>query len=395
MKKELTSSSNNSGLELQRWKDGDLKRQFEALYKYVDELHVQHQEDVNTTIKLPLIEIIESKCSKTNENLNKFISNNKAENRRMVERQDAKIKQVKRDLTSNTESAVQRLTNDIKHDMNYIKDDMSDAFAKQMNENASMYNHKIESIEHKIVDLEMKQISRGKPMYSSMKTSDDMRNDRAGDDSNRAIPAGTFDGGKYVTNSGLQMLLNKNNNTVVQMFDTKLNSKIQRSVIQMEQKMNHAIQNQINSNISSQIANNNHTYIEEELRNKLSILQTEIYQHVAQQLNDYKSLLEGDRNVVNTNNGKRFTSMDGKMKEFNSKIVNVKSYVDEKVNALLSSIEDARRESSSSLDEMRIHMNEQNSQWAQQYSRNQEQQQQQRQKERKASNEVYQGPSHA
>ena len=75
------------------------------------------------------------------------------------------------------------------------------------------------------------------------------------------------------------------------MFDTKLNSKIQRSVIQMEQKMNHAIQNQINSNISSQIANNNHTYIEEELRNKLSILQTEIYQHVAQQLNDYKSLL--------------------------------------------------------------------------------------------------------
>ena len=168
----------------------------------------------------------------------------------MVERQDAKIKQVKRDLTSNTESVVQRLTNDIKHDMNYIKDDMSDAFAKQMNENASMYNHKIESIEHKIVDLEMKQISRGKPMYSSMKTSDDMRNDRAGDDSNRAIPAGTFDGGKYVTNSGLQMLLNKNNNTVVQMFDTKLNSKIQRSVIQMEQKMNHAIQNQINSNIS-------------------------------------------------------------------------------------------------------------------------------------------------
>ena len=224
----------------------------------------------------------------------------------MVERQDAKIKQVKRDLTYNTESVVQRLTNDIKHDMNYIKDDMSDAFAKQMNENASMYNHKIESIEHKIVDLEMKQISEGKPMYSSMKTSDDMRNDRAGDESNRAMAAGNFDGGKYITNSRLQMLLNKNNNTVVQMFDTKLNSKIQRSVIQMEQKMNHAIQNQINSNISSQIANNNHTYIEEELRNKLSILQTEIYQHVAQQLNDYISLLEGDRNVVNTNNGKRF-----------------------------------------------------------------------------------------
>ena len=269
MKKELTSSSNSSGLELQRWKDGDLKRQFEALYKYVDELHVQQQEDVNTEIKLPLIEIIESKCSKTNENLNNFISNNKAENRRMVERQDAKIKQVKRDPTSNTESVVQRLTNDIKHDMNYIKDDMSDAFAKQMNENASMYNHKIESIEHKIVDLEMKQISGGKPMYRSTKTSDDMRNDRAGDESNRAMTAGTFDGGKYVTNSRLQMLLNKNNNTVVQMFDTKLSSKIQQSVIQMEQKMNHAIQNQINSNISSQIANNNHTYIEEELRNEI------------------------------------------------------------------------------------------------------------------------------
>ena len=58
------------------------------------------------------------------------------------------------------------------------------------------------------------------------------------------------------------------------------------------------------------------------------------------------------------------------------------------------SIEDARRESSSSLDEIRKHMNEQNSQWAQQHSRNQEQQQQQRQKERKASNEVYQGQLH-
>ena len=79
MKKELTSSRNSSGLELQRWKDGDLKRQFEALYKYVDELHVQQQEDVNTIVKLPLIEIIESKCSKTNENLNNFISNQSRE----------------------------------------------------------------------------------------------------------------------------------------------------------------------------------------------------------------------------------------------------------------------------------------------------------------------------
>ena len=41
----------------------------------MDELHVQQQEDVNTVVKLPLIEIIESKCNKTNENLNNFISN--------------------------------------------------------------------------------------------------------------------------------------------------------------------------------------------------------------------------------------------------------------------------------------------------------------------------------
>ena len=40
--------------------------------------------------------------------------------------------------------------------------------------------------------------------------------------------------------------------------------------------MNHLLTHQVNDNIANQIANNNHTYMEEEMKNKLSILQTEM-----------------------------------------------------------------------------------------------------------------------
>ena len=181
---------------------------------------------------------------------------------------------------------------------------------------------------------------------------------------------------KYITTSSLNMLLNKNNNNVVQMMDGKMNNKLQRSMVEMEKKLNHLLTHQVNDNIANQIANNNHTYMEEEMKinypfckrkcklyiyiyvpplfHKLSTrtnhIYTQIYnffriQYIAHQLNEYKSLIEGNRTVVNTNNNKRFITLDNKIKEFNTKFIDLKSSIDEKINNLSSNMESARRTS--------------------------------------------------
>lgn len=217
--------------------------------------------------------------------MNKFITTNKVDIKRINDRNDSKIKQVTKDCKSNVDVSIQHLNNEMKHDMQYMKEDINENFIKHLNDTTSTYNHKVEQLESKLVDLEMKQLAA--THHTSNLTMDNNGYDKAitpnGSSKNMVSTTNTSIGNsnsnsnnKYVTTSSLNMLLNKNNNHVVQMIDGKIHNRIQRSTVEMEKKINHILNHQVNDNIAHQIANNNHTYMEEEMKNKLAILQTEM-----------------------------------------------------------------------------------------------------------------------
>ena len=89
-------------------------------------------------------------------------------------------------------------------------------------------------------------------------------------------------------------------------------------------------------------------------------------QYIAQQLNDYKVLIDGNNAVTNNNNNKRMITLDNKLKEFNNKFMNTKANIDEKMNKLTSDMQRHSGISNDLAERVNEHILKTTAQWKEQ-----------------------------